>query len=209
MPRAGLTPEVVVRVAAEIADERGLEQLTLAALAARLGVAVPSLYKHVAGLDAVRRGVAIRALGELESSMVEAIAADAADAARRIPPVERLRRLASAYRAFAREHPGCYAATVRAPGPDDPEHAAAAVRASRVAFDVLGELGLTGESAVDAARSLRAALHGYVALEAAGGFGLPRDVDRSFERLVEVVVMAIATLGAGATTPAQPRGDLD
>ena len=44
--------------------------------------------------------------------------------------------------------------------------------------------GLTDDDAVDATRALRSALHGFVALEAAGGFGLPREVDRSYHQLV-------------------------
>lgn len=30
----------------------------------------------------------------------------------------------------------------------------------------------------------RAAVHGFVTLEASGGFGLPRDIDRSFDQMV-------------------------
>ncbi|MEX1295569.1 MAG: TetR-like C-terminal domain-containing protein, partial [Candidatus Limnocylindrales bacterium] len=33
--------------------------------------------------------------------------------------------------------------------------------------------------------SLRAALHGFASLESAGGFGLPQDVERSFEWMVQ------------------------
>ncbi|MDI5938548.1 TetR-like C-terminal domain-containing protein, partial [Micromonospora sp. DH15] len=44
--------------------------------------------------------------------------------------------------------------------------------------------GLDGDDAVDATRVLRSALHGFLALEAAGGFGLPRDLDRSYDQLV-------------------------
>ena len=46
MPRAGLTPQRVVVEAEELADLVGLNRLTLAELAARLGVRLPSLYKH-------------------------------------------------------------------------------------------------------------------------------------------------------------------
>lgn len=45
----------------------------------------------------------------------------------------------------------------------------------------------TNDDVFDATRALRSALHGFVSLEAAGGFGLPRDVDRSFSRLVTAV----------------------
>ena len=55
MPRAGLTAERVVNEAERLADEVGLAQLSLAALAARLGVQPPSLYKHIAGQDEIGR----------------------------------------------------------------------------------------------------------------------------------------------------------
>ena len=50
-----------------MADEVGLTQLTLAALAVRLGVRQPSLYKHIDSIDGLRRGIAIRAKHELAS----------------------------------------------------------------------------------------------------------------------------------------------
>ncbi len=64
MPRAGLTTDRVVAAAADLADEVGPDQLTLAVLAARLGVRQPSLYKHVASLDSLRQLVAKRAKEE-------------------------------------------------------------------------------------------------------------------------------------------------
>lgn len=51
--------------------------------------------------------------------------------------------------------------------------------------------GLTGDDAIDAVRAVRAALHGFIALEAAGGFGLPREIDRSFERLVTALIRSL------------------
>ena len=49
VPRAGLTEARVVDEAERIADEVGLARLTLAAIADRLGVRQPSLYKHIDG----------------------------------------------------------------------------------------------------------------------------------------------------------------
>jgi hypothetical protein len=62
-----------------------------------------------------------------------------------------------------------------------------------VAFDVMAGYGLRDGDAVDAIRALRAALHGFVTLEGGGGFGLPIDIDRSFERLVSGLTTAFAT----------------
>lgn len=58
---------------------------------------------------------------------------------------------------------------------------------------------LAGDDAIDATRALRAALHGFVGLERAGGFGLPADINRSFDRLFSALAAAIATWSP--TTP--------
>ncbi|NUS52269.1 MAG: TetR family transcriptional regulator, partial [Nocardioidaceae bacterium] len=65
MPRAGLSPDVVVAEAAVLVDETGAAQLTLAALAKRFGVALPSLYKHVGGRDDLHARLAATVAGEL------------------------------------------------------------------------------------------------------------------------------------------------
>ncbi|HYM83548.1 MAG TPA: TetR-like C-terminal domain-containing protein [Candidatus Dormibacteraeota bacterium] len=184
MPRAGLTRAVVVAAAADLADEIGFEQLTLAALAARLGVAVPSLYKHIDGLDALRREIGLLALVQLGSTLQAALAPPEPFAAPSAGTAAALASVALAYRRFALERPGRYASTVRAAPAADAELAAASDRVLRPVLEVLSARGLEGDDAIDATRTLRAALHGFAALEAAGGFGLPRDVDRSFERLV-------------------------
>ena len=51
---------------------------------------------------------------------------------------------------------------------------------------------LDGDEAVHAARAFRSAVHGFVALEAAGGFGIPVDLDASFDRLVATLAEGLA-----------------
>ena len=191
MPRAGLTPDVVVATAADLVDEIGYDGLTLARLADRLGVAAPSLYKHVDGLPAIRRGVAIIGVRELGDALRSAASGPPAT-----DPGARLRSIAKAFRDYAGRHPGRYAATVRAAAPGDAEHVAASDAALEPVLSVLAELGLTGGGAIDAARGLRSLLHGFVVLEAAGGFGIPQDVDRSFERSVDALLEGIAAFGS-------------
>ncbi|HYY46930.1 MAG TPA: TetR-like C-terminal domain-containing protein, partial [Candidatus Angelobacter sp.] len=74
---------------------------------------------------------------------------------------------------------------LRAPDPSDREATAAAQALLETVFSVLAGYELTGTGAVHATRALWAALHGFVALQAAGGFGMPQDVDRSFERMLD------------------------
>jgi AcrR family transcriptional regulator len=183
VPRAGLTPGRVVDEAARLADEVGLEHITLATLAKRLGVALPSLYKHVDGLAAVRQRIAAQGADEMADVFAEAAAGrSGADA---------LVALAEAYRGYARRHPGRYLASQRAPDPADPAHGAAAHRAVAVVTAVLRAYDLSGSDAIDATRAVRSALHGFVTLETAGGFGLPQDLDHSFAQLVAALDRAL------------------
>jgi len=48
--------------------------------------------------------------------------------------------------------------------------------------------GLEDEEALHATRCLRAAVHGFATLEAAGGFGLALDTNESFRRLVRTFI---------------------
>ena len=171
-----MSREVVVQTAAQVADELGWENFTLAVVAERLGVRLPSLYKHVEGLDHLRHHLALLAINELTAAMSHAAVGRAR--------TEALQAIADAYLAYGREHPGCYAAVIRAPDPKDKELRAAAEALLRVVFAVLAGYGLRGDDAVDATRALRATLHGFVALEAGGGFGMPREVNKSYRRFI-------------------------
>jgi AcrR family transcriptional regulator len=62
MPR-GLSAELAVAAAIEIADERGLAAVTMAAVAKRCGFTTMSLYRHVSGKDELVRRMLDTALG--------------------------------------------------------------------------------------------------------------------------------------------------
>lgn len=192
MPRAGLTPARVVAEAAAVADEVGLDQLTLAAVAERLGVRLPSLYKHVAGLAGLHRELALLGLGEL----APALGRGAMGRTRR----DALAGIAHAYRAFATDRPGLYAATLRAPSPDDEELTAQAQEVLEVAFALTRSYGLDGEDAIHAIRILRSAMHGFVTQHAAGAFGMPESVDDTYDRLIELLDVAFTSWGSRPVT---------
>jgi AcrR family transcriptional regulator len=179
LPRRGLDRAQVVEAAAAIADADGLEAVTLARVAGALGVRPPSLYNHVAGRAGLLRALAAQSTSELAAALRRAATGRAGAAA--------IAAVAAAQRSYALEHPGRYAATVAAPAAGDAEHERAAAEAVDVLAAVFGGAGLEGDDLVHAIRALRSAVHGFAAIETAGGFGLPADREESFRRLVEAL----------------------
>jgi AcrR family transcriptional regulator len=184
VPRRGLDRAQVIAAASAIADADGLAAVTLARVAAALDVRSPSLYNHVAGREGLLRGVATQATAELAAALRRAATGRAG--------AEAIAAVAAAQRDYAHAHPGRYAATVAAPAPGDTEHEAAAAEAVDVLAAVLGGAGLAGDDLIHAVRALRSAVHGFAALEAAGGFAMAVDRDVSFRRLVEALASGIA-----------------
>ena len=64
--RDTLNRERVVRAAMDLADERGIESLTMRELGRRLGVEAASLYNHVAGKDDLLDGMADLVVAEID-----------------------------------------------------------------------------------------------------------------------------------------------
>lgn len=206
MPRAGLDRAVLIAAAAELADRHGYEALTLRALAERFGVAPPSLYSHIRSLEALQRELQLEGIRRLGDALARA--ATGRSEARAV------RAMAGAWREFARDHPGLYAATVRAPEPSDTEARAATGRVLDIVNAVLSGYCLKASASVDAARALRSALHGFVAIEASRGFGLPEELDESYARMVEIFIAGLASggpprarrTGDAASRPRRARG---
>lgn len=185
MPRAGLSGDAVVARAAELLEANPTADLTLAAVAESLGVRTPSLYKHVDGLPGLRRGIMIRAKRSLGGALAHATMGRSRD--------EAVRSLAAAYRLWALDNPAQYGLTVSAPDPSDDEDRAASEDALAVLLAVLGGYDLRGGDAIDAARFLRSALHGFVSLETTGAFTLAADLERSYAKLIESVIVSLAS----------------
>lgn len=178
MPRAGLTAERLTLAAADLADEVGFENVTVAALARRFGVRDASIYSHLRNAQDLRVRVALLALAELADRVAEALAGRSGKPA--------LVAFAGAYRDYARRHPGRYAAgQLRL----DPETAVASAGPRHTAMTraILRGYRLPEAEHVHAVRLLHSAFHGFVSLERSGGFDHSGVVEQSWARLLDAL----------------------
>ena len=188
MPRAGLNTTEVVAAAAVLADEAGIEAVSLAAVATRLGVKAPALYKHVDSIGDLRRRIATLAMTELGDALRDALqgksGADAIGAFFKV------------VQSYIAKHPGRYDATTGAEfrGADDPL-LIAATRVIGSIRAVLSGYGIQPGELDHAIRMLRCTIHGYAALQAAEGFQWSKDPGESVAWMIRFFDAGLATVG--------------
>ncbi|WP_281887507.1 TetR/AcrR family transcriptional regulator [Paenibacillus sp. YYML68] len=185
-PRSGLEIQAVLRAAAQLADEHGLEAVTLAMLAHKLDIKSPSLYNHVSGLQGLRSKLAAYGVAKLHEALLQAATGVSGD--------EAVRAICRAYLHFARTQPGLYESTLRAPEPDNVELGDASSALLDTILRVLQSYSLGESDALHTVRCIRSALHGFASLERNGGFGMPLELGATEELLIHTLLAGIHSL---------------
>jgi AcrR family transcriptional regulator len=191
VPRAGLSTADVVAAGAEMADEVGIEAVSLTALAARLGVKPPALYRHVDDLADLRHGIAALAMTEFGDALREALQGQSGPDA--------LAAMFAALRTYISDHAGRYGATIGAEfrGKDDPLFVAAGRVITSIRAVLLG-YGLRPDEVDHAIRTLRCTIHGFALLQRANGFHWSNDPDDSFTWMVQFFDAGLRKVGQRA-----------
>ena len=180
--RARTSYDDIVAAGRELLEAGGLDAVTMLAVAERVGVRAPSLYKRFADRGALIGAIGTAALADL---------ADAIEVPARDPdPATSLVRISAAFRAFAKRNPHAYELLFMnlPPGSRPPAelNASAAAPLLEVTERLVGP-----ERSLEAARLVTAFAHGFVSMEISGAFRLGGDVDEAFRYGVTVLVDAL------------------
>jgi AcrR family transcriptional regulator len=181
--RQGLDKTAVLMAAAEMADQEGFEQITLASVAKKLQIRTPSLYNHVQGLTGLKRELACYAIRKLREELTEAAIGRTGE--------EALYAIGIAYVSFVRQHPGLYEATMGAPDPLDPDFQAAGNDIVVLLLRLLEPYKLDHEDAIHTVRGLRSIVHGFASLELKKGFNMNVDTDKSLRHILSTYVSGL------------------
>jgi AcrR family transcriptional regulator len=171
-----LTPRAreIIGAARALLEEEGAEALSMRRIAERLGIRAPSLYKHLPDKQALEAAIISAGFEEQAVAFEEALAADPADS---------LGALASAYRAFARDHPHLYRLMTDRPLERDALLPGVEARAA------LPLVRAAGENAA-LARAAWAFAHGMTILELDGRFPADADLDAAWRAGIRAIAAA-------------------
>jgi AcrR family transcriptional regulator len=143
----------VLTEALALADEGGLEALTMARVAERAGVTPMALYRHVASK------------ADLLDGLVEILLTEFSTPPEGLCWPERLTVLAGSIRASARQHPSVFPLVLQRPA------ATPQARRTRDAvYRALRDAGVPGHRVAQAERLISTAVLGFAVSEAAGRF---------------------------------------
>jgi AcrR family transcriptional regulator len=185
-PKVALDLNTILQAAGELADQYGMQEVTLVNLAKKLQIRPPSLYNHFDGLPGLRRELGLYGINRLYETL--------ADAAIGVSGTEAILAVGLAYVNFARRHPGIYEAALFAPDMEDLEVQAAGNKIVELSVRLLQFYNLEGDLALHAVRGLRSILHGFSSLEQRGGFNLSLDLDQSLNIVLESFLNGISKM---------------
>lgn len=172
--------DAIVDAARDTLEQQGATGLTMLAVAQRLGIRSPSLYKHVHD----REDLLVRVRDATLADLTTALASTHAD-----DPAERIVLQLHAARAVAARWPHGMATAFES------GMQAARREALDVAVEPLLEacVALVGDrDALHAARTVTAWMHGFLDMEHAGAFRLGGDLDDAYEYGARAIVAALA-----------------
>lgn len=157
MPRTRVTRAALTTAAVAVVEHSGFDALTLTAVADELGVAASTLYTHIEGLDGLKHLVAEAATRNLTGQVRNSAIGTSGPAA--------LLAMGVAYRDFALDHPGQFASTLLPPRSENDRLADANADLLSVFVLVYRGAGLDDRESQLAARAMRSAIHGFLAIE--------------------------------------------
>src|SRR5688572_16866622 len=123
----------VLQTAVTLADEGGFESVTLASVAGKLGIRIPSLYNYVQGLAGLGYELILWGVRQVTDLLRRAAVGKAGEDA--------IFSVATAMRTFALTHPGIYNMTQRASSGDQPDLVAAQTEAVEILIAILEPFG--------------------------------------------------------------------
>lgn len=180
MARAGLDKNSVISRAAKLANEEGLESITLKRLADDLGIQTPSLYNHISGLEDLRKQLMIYGWKQMEEKIIQAVIG--------VSGYDALRAIGYAFYDYATENPGVFSAMLWYNKFQDEETMGATEGLFTIIYKITKSLNISEENSEHLIRTWRGFLEGFALLVNNGAFGHPISIKDSFEKSLDVLV---------------------
>ncbi|KPL85208.1 TetR/AcrR family transcriptional regulator [Herpetosiphon geysericola] len=179
----------IIRIAQQLIERDGVEQLALASLASELGIKAPSLYRYVANKTALLKGVVTITIQQLFATYSEALNTSAGD------PQNQMLAICHAHRQFAHDQPKNYALAFTAASAEQRADSASLVEMVLPVQAIMAQIS-GQEHSLAALRGMLGLIHGFVLLELNQQLQRGGDLSTAFDLAVRSYLAGVATVAS-------------
>ncbi|MCM1161458.1 MAG: TetR/AcrR family transcriptional regulator [Roseburia sp.] len=186
MARAGLDKNIIVRKTAQLANEIGVENVTLKMLADNLNIQTPSLYNHIKGLEDLQRELMIYGWKQMAEAILNAVAG--------VNGYDALEALCHAFYRYAIQNPGVFNAMLWYNKYQNKVMLDSTERIFSIVYKITASLNIPKETCNHLIRTFHGFLEGFSLLVNNAAFGNPSSLDDSFDLSLKVLIAGIKEL---------------
>lgn len=178
-----VTREAVIKVASDLADKDGLNNVLLKTVAEKLNIRTPSLYNHIGSLDELLREVAHKGMKSMNEKMTKVAIGNFGDAAIKSVSIE--------YLNYMIEHPGIYEAIQWATWHGSEEIREIYGNYISLLTALVRSFNLKPGSTNEVLNLLTGIIHGYTTLQLRNAFANPDEVRKDICNTIDTILLGI------------------
>ena len=181
-----INEELILKTSASIANEVGLDNLSLKELAKELNIKSPSLYNYITSLEELKKKLMVYGWREMSEKIVmSAVGVTGYDA---------LKNMCNEFYKYATNNKGVFSAMLWYNKFESPELDNATSKLFDIIFKILKPMNISIENINHIIRTLRSFLEGFSLLVNNNAFGSPVSVKESFDLSLEIIINGIKKL---------------
>ena len=169
-----------------MANEIGIENVTLKMLADNLNIQTPSLYNHIKSLEDLQKELMIYGWNQMAEVILNAVAG--------VSGYDALEALCYAFYRYAVQNPGIFNAMLWYNKYENVQKENATTRLFNMLFKVMKSLDISDDNINHIIRTLRGFLEGFSLLVNNNAFGNPISIKESFDLSLEIIMNGIKSL---------------
>ena len=174
----GLSREKVIAEACAIANEEGLNAVTITNLANRLGIKKPSLYNHIKDQEDIFGGIMIQGWNHVSNEICQEITND--------DPKEAINELSHGIYDYAIANPGIFEAMLWYNTYENEGLKLVSEGLYTFFFSQTDKLGIERNMANHLLRTYRSLIEGFILLVIHNSFGNPVSIEESFQISIDM-----------------------
>ena len=184
----GLTREKVIEEAGMLANEQGLNAVTITNLANRLGIKKPSLYNHIKDQEDVFSGIMISGWRYVSNEICPQITSD--------NPKQAINELSHSIYDYALANPGIFEAMLWYNTYENEDLKILSEGLNTFFFSQTDKLGIERNMANHLLRTNRSLIEGFILLVIHNSFGNPVSIEESFQISIDMFTNGLDAFGA-------------